>query len=189
MTLFRMWDCGTGQAIGSPLLGHTDEVNSVCTDGQMIISGSDDGTIRIWSCDTRQLIGTPIDAGKIVSLLLFPRMVALLQEWATMYVSLILRLDSKLPLMKGHTVVCTVAFSPMAVESPRGAGQHNSYLGCSKPENRCTDSTDIQAMYALSPFLPMANGSLLGVTIRQYACGIPKTGQPVGLPLTGHTAM
>jgi WD40 repeat protein len=62
----RMWDCRTGQAIGSPLLGHTSSIRSVCTDGHRIISGSDDGTIRIWSCDTRQLIGAPINAGHYV---------------------------------------------------------------------------------------------------------------------------
>jgi WD40 repeat protein len=91
----RMWDCRTGEAMGSPLLGHTDVVNSVCTDGHRIISGSYDQTIRIWDCDTRQLIGEPIKVHTLFSLLLFPTMVALLQEWGTMYVSLISRPESK----------------------------------------------------------------------------------------------
>ena len=38
-------------------------MTSVCTDGQRIVSGSSDKTIRIWSCDTHELIGEPIDAG------------------------------------------------------------------------------------------------------------------------------
>jgi WD40 repeat protein len=57
-----MWDCRTGEAIGSPLLGHTNQVNSVCAVGQRIVSASNDGSIIIWSCDTRQLIGKPIVA-------------------------------------------------------------------------------------------------------------------------------
>jgi WD40 repeat protein len=91
----RMWDCRTGEAMGSPLLGHTGDVNSVCTDGQRIISGSDDKTIRIWIATHVNSSGSRSKCWPFVSLLLFPTMVALLQEWGTMYVSLISRPESK----------------------------------------------------------------------------------------------
>ena len=58
----RLWDADTGQPIGQPLTGHTDEVNSVAfsPDGTRIVSGSDDNTVRVWDADTGQPIGQPL---------------------------------------------------------------------------------------------------------------------------------
>ena len=47
----RIWDPTTGEPIGSPLTGHTGEVNCVGFDptGKKLVSCSDDRTVRIWS--------------------------------------------------------------------------------------------------------------------------------------------
>jgi hypothetical protein len=36
----KQWDCGTGLAVGSLLLGRTRGVHSICMNGQKIISGN-----------------------------------------------------------------------------------------------------------------------------------------------------
>ncbi len=58
----RLWDAGTGQPIGPPLTGHTDQVTSVAfsPDGKRVISGSDDNTVRLWDASTGQPIGDPL---------------------------------------------------------------------------------------------------------------------------------
>jgi WD40 repeat protein len=49
-------------SVGGPLEGHTGGVNSVAysPDGQRIISGSDDNTIRIWDAVTGVAVGKPL---------------------------------------------------------------------------------------------------------------------------------
>ena len=46
----RIWDAGTGQPLDQPLTGHTDRVESVAfsPDGNIIVSGSADDTLRLW---------------------------------------------------------------------------------------------------------------------------------------------
>jgi len=61
-----VWDCQTGEVVGSPLSQHTSTVNSVCTDGHFIISGSSDKVICIWDIKVCKQIGLPINAGKTV---------------------------------------------------------------------------------------------------------------------------
>ena len=58
----RLWDADTGQPVGQPLTGHTDCVSSVAfsPDGQRIVSGSADKTVRLWDADTGQPIGAPL---------------------------------------------------------------------------------------------------------------------------------
>jgi WD40 repeat protein len=47
-----------------PLQGHTDDINSVAfsPDGRLIVSGSDDHTIRIWDTGTGQTVVGPLYA-------------------------------------------------------------------------------------------------------------------------------
>jgi WD40 repeat protein len=102
-----MWDSGTGQAIGDPLEGHTSWVYSVCTDGQRIVSGSYDKTVRIWSCHTRQLI-RPIKVDYIVYAVALSKDRIAAAVGSDVYVET----GDRIVLMKGHSRdVLTVAFS------------------------------------------------------------------------------
>ena len=58
----RLWDADTGQPVGQPLTGHTDELRSVAfsPDGHRIVSGSRDKTLRLWDADTGQPVGQPL---------------------------------------------------------------------------------------------------------------------------------
>jgi WD40 repeat protein len=52
---------GTGELVGAPLQGHTDYVNAVAIspDGNRIVSGSDDETVRVWDMQTGEGVGAP----------------------------------------------------------------------------------------------------------------------------------
>jgi len=60
----RVWDAVTGQPAGPPLTGHTRTVAAVAVgragDRQVIVSGSDDGTVRVWDAVTGQPAGPPL---------------------------------------------------------------------------------------------------------------------------------
>ena len=109
----RMWDWRTKQDISSQLLGHTKNVRSICTDGQIIVSGSDDCTIRIWSYDTCQLVGEPINAGTSVCAVALSnkgRIAAAVDADVCVFD---VETRQQIASMKGHTMcVLTVAFSP-----------------------------------------------------------------------------
>ena len=59
----RIWDAGTGSAVGKPLQGHTAWVRTVAysPNGSRIISGSDDNMIRIWDAKTGFALGKPLE--------------------------------------------------------------------------------------------------------------------------------
>jgi len=186
----RMWDCRTGQAIGPPLLGHTDEVNSVCTDGRRIISGSNDRTIRISSCDTRRLIGAPISVGKIVC------SVALSKDGriAAGVVSDVYVFDietrQQIALMKGsHGVVCALAFSSDGSRIASGSWDkaiHIWDVQTGKQMQRLDGHTGRVLSVAFSPDDRWIASGSDDKTIRVWHS---ETGQPIGLPLTGHTGV
>ena len=49
----RVWDAATGEAVGSPLTGHTDWVTQVeFIDADTVVSSSNDGTTRAWDVAT-----------------------------------------------------------------------------------------------------------------------------------------
>ena len=60
----RVWDAATGQPAGQPLTGHTGEVYAVAVgragDRDVIVSGSQDGTVRVWDAATGQPAGQPL---------------------------------------------------------------------------------------------------------------------------------
>lgn len=58
----RVWNAKSGEAIGQPLVGHTDAVWSVAVSGfvNKIISGSGDGTVRIWDAHSGEALLQPL---------------------------------------------------------------------------------------------------------------------------------
>lgn len=52
----RIWDLSSGKPVGTPLIGHTDEVTCLAfsPDGKLLASGSADKTVRIWDVATER---------------------------------------------------------------------------------------------------------------------------------------
>ena len=59
-----VWDAVTGDPVGAPLAGHDGQVNAVAVgragDRDVIVSGSDDGTVRVWDAVTGHPVGAPL---------------------------------------------------------------------------------------------------------------------------------
>ena len=58
------WDAAAGQPRGDPLTGHTGSVRAVAIgrigDRDVIVSGSEDGTVRVWDAAAGQPRGDPL---------------------------------------------------------------------------------------------------------------------------------
>jgi WD40 repeat protein len=56
-----VWNATTGETAAGPFTGHTDSVTSVAfsPDGQLIVSGSEDRTIRVWNATTGETAAGP----------------------------------------------------------------------------------------------------------------------------------
>ena len=72
-SVVRIWNPRTGELIRT-LEGHSSQINSVAIspDGQILASGSADGTIRILDLRTRELIRVLKDAGEVLSVTFSP---------------------------------------------------------------------------------------------------------------------
>jgi WD40 repeat protein len=72
-SVIRIWNLQTGELIRT-LEGHSSQINSVAIspDGQILATGSADGTIRILDLRTRELIRVLKDAGKVLSVSFSP---------------------------------------------------------------------------------------------------------------------
>jgi len=71
-----MWNRVTGETSGAPLNGHTDAVLSIAMslDGNLIVSSSDDKTIRVWNAMTGEAFGAPLrgHTGSVYSIAISP---------------------------------------------------------------------------------------------------------------------
>jgi WD40 repeat protein len=58
----RVWDANTGQPLGQPLTGHTDDVNTVALspDRKRIASGGNDDSVRLWDAESGRPVGQPL---------------------------------------------------------------------------------------------------------------------------------
>jgi WD40 repeat protein len=63
----QLWNTATGRQIGGPFLGAEDIVTSVVftEDGQEVIGGSTDGTIRVWRAADQTLVRTIVTGDKV----------------------------------------------------------------------------------------------------------------------------
>ncbi len=52
----RMWDPDTGESVGAPLKGHTDEVTRIVfsPDGHQLASASADHSVRLWPAEASE---------------------------------------------------------------------------------------------------------------------------------------
>jgi WD40 repeat protein len=181
-----MWDCGTGQAIGDPLEGHMNWVNSVCTDGQRIVSGSIDATILIWSCDTRQLLRTiKVDNLVYAVALSKDRIAAGVGSKICVFN---VETGDRIALMEGYSEdLWTVTFSSDGTLIASGSADGRICIWdaeAGKEIHRLDGHTDDVRSVAFSPDSQWIASASDDRTVRVWSS---ETGQPLGPPLTGHT--
>ena len=64
-TTAQRWDVLTGEAVGSPMLGHSNRGGVYCAaisrNGALIVTGGEDNMVRRWDGSTGEAIGKPMD--------------------------------------------------------------------------------------------------------------------------------
>ena len=108
-----------GDRLVSTLTGHEDFVNSVAysPNGQLLASGSDDGTVRIWDTRTGQEAATALSIadGRVKSVAFAPdgQHIVVGGEGNAIYVWNVTTGCAALPPLRGHSnAIQSVAFSP-----------------------------------------------------------------------------
>jgi WD40 repeat protein len=141
---------------GSPFTGHTDSVNSVAfsPDGNRIVSGSDDGTIRVWNATTGQMEGSPFTGHT---------------EWSILSHSLQMGTGSSLARMIA-LFVCGMRPQDKWREAHL-LGTHCRILS-SHRTIRVWNATTGQILSILSHSLQMGTGSSLARMIALFVCGM-----------------
>ncbi|MEO8392541.1 MAG: hypothetical protein ABI700_06080, partial [Chloroflexota bacterium] len=65
-TTITIWNLEKNQPVGTPLVGHSDWINSLAfkADGSLLASASSDGTVRLWNTQTGAAVGQPLGDGQ-----------------------------------------------------------------------------------------------------------------------------
>src|SRR3712207_3422008 len=118
----RLWNAATGEPLGLPLTGHTDEVRSVAfsPDGRLLASGGSDNDVLLWDVTDRsqpRRIGVPLRAhsSKVHGVAFSPNGDMLVSggaDGAIVLWDVATRQMLGRPLVAHNDWVWTVAFSP-----------------------------------------------------------------------------
>jgi WD40 repeat protein len=190
----RLWNTDTGQPIGPPLTGHTDQVVSVTFSpgGHRLVSGSADGTVRVWDLANGipivQMVGA---VGAVFGVALSPdgRLVVsgsadhTLRAWDVATGQQIFA-----PLI-GHTdAVHTVAFNPDGRRIVSGSADSTVRVWDVATGKAIgvpmVGHTEAVFSVAMSPDGRRAVSGSADQTLRLWNAD---TGKAIGEPLTGHT--
>lgn len=100
----RLWNVRTGQ-LKSIFSGHTDAVTSVAIQGEYILSGSKDMTLRLWACDdTNSSLSVFNDIGSpVLSVALYEKTVACGCYDSMVHVWNLEKPETKVHIFKGHS--------------------------------------------------------------------------------------
>ncbi|KAG2066622.1 hypothetical protein BDR04DRAFT_1160067 [Suillus decipiens] len=192
--VIQVWDMETGEALGTPLRGHSGAVRciAISSDGKRIVSGSNDHTIRMWDLETGKSLGSPLRGHTtyVLSIAISPdgqRIVSSGEKtilvWDVQTGGLLVA-----PL-EGHTSpVRSVAISPNGRDIVSGS------------DDTTIRVWDLETGEALGPALRKHTDAILFLTISRDGKHIvfgsrdniiqvldAETGEAVGAPLEGHT--
>ena len=186
----RLWDLATRRPIGRPLTGHTSVTYGVAfsPDGRLVASTSGDKSVRLWDVATRAPVGDPLSGHTNVTY-----GVAFSPDGRTLASSgwdktvrlwdVATRRPLGTPLTGSTSSVFNISFSPDG--SALGGGDSDgSILIWRLRTSLLPGHTDAVYAVAFSP------GGVVGTasddrTVRLWGVS---DNQPLGAPLTGHTA-
>ena len=204
-TTLRLWDTAVdqpiGRIVGNPKNWHTNAVRTVAfsPNGQRILSGSADDTLRLWDAISFNPIGTPIKRANWVVSIAFSqdgKWIASDTGGGFLLMTNISQPPSDIPpIDAGAPHVRTWLVKPVAF-SPDGR-KIASISGIGELEIR---NAQVKGLPKIAPFKrPSINGILSlafspnsrlivsGAINRQLQIWDAATGEPIGLPLKGHT--